>query len=403
LRILHVFHFGGVGGVETYARLLLNELERRGDENVVIHGGPLPVDGGLERTSHHLPELDLPWFLPRSTKHRLDAILDRVEADITCIHTALLKPVAELVCSTAPALFFAHNYSGLCASGARFYGRDSSVCELSGTPDHRCVLNAYVNGCNSRRPNVLAATFTLARDTNRWMRRLPMVVCGSAYVAEAYRHAGVDAANLRVLPYGVEAAAPQRAARHHDIVLFAGRLIAHKGTDTLIRAFEQVPEPARLVVSGSGPELPRLRRLAERLGLSERIEFKGDRPAARELYPSARLVVVPSLWPEPFGLVGPEAMAHGLPVIASRVGGIPEWLADGEVGFLFEPGDVQGLADRINRLLFDRPLARRLGQQARARAGSRFTVPGYVDRFLELLREARSSGRPPLEPELVLA
>jgi glycosyltransferase involved in cell wall biosynthesis len=186
-------------------------------------------------------------------------------------------------------------------------------------------------------------------------------------------------------------------------VLFAGRLIAHKGADTLIRAFEQVPEPARLVVSGSGPELPRLRRLAERLGLSERIEFKGDRPAARELYPSARLVVVPSLWPEPFGLVGPEAMAHGLPVIASRVGGIPEWLADGEVGFLFEPGDVQGLADRINRLLFDRPLARRLGQQARARAGSRFTVPGYVDRFLELLREARSSSRPPLEPELVLA
>jgi glycosyltransferase involved in cell wall biosynthesis len=114
-------------------------------------------------------------------------------------------------------------------------------------------------------------------------------------------------------------------------------------------------------------------------------------------------VVVPSLWPEPFGLVGPEAMAHGLPVIASRVGGIPEWLADGEVGFLFEPGDVQGLADRINRLLFDRALARRLGQQARARAGSRFTVPGYVDRFLELLREARSSSRPPLEPELVLA
>lgn len=389
--------------METYARLVLAELERRGNENVVIHGGPPPVDGGLERTAHHVAELDQPWFLPRSTRHRLDAILDRVEPDITCIHTPLRKEVAELICSRALALFFAHNYGGLCPSGARFYRRDSSVCELSGTPDHRCVVNAYARGCNSRRPNVLAATFTLTRDTNRWMRRLPMVVCGSAYVAEACRRSGVDAASLRVLPYGVEAVTNQRPVRDQDIVLFAGRLIPHKGADTLIRAFAQVPQPARLVVSGSGPELPRLRRLADGLGLSGRIDFKGDRPSPQELYPIARLVVVPSLWPEPFGLVGPEAMAHGIPVVASRVGGIPEWLDDGEVGFLFEPGDVQGLADRINRLLFDRPLARRLGQRARAVAGSRFTVPGYVDRFLEVLKEAISSSRPRLEMELVLA
>jgi glycosyltransferase involved in cell wall biosynthesis len=139
------------------------------------------------------------------------------------------------------------------------------------------------------------------------------------------------------------------------------------------------------------------------MGLSGRIDFKGDRPSPQELYPTARLVVVPSLWPEPFGLVGPEAMAHGIPVVASRVGGIPEWLDDGEVGFLVEPGDVQGLADRINRLLFDRPLARRLGQRARAVAGNRFTVPGYVDRFLDVLKEAISSSRPRLETELVLA
>jgi glycosyltransferase involved in cell wall biosynthesis len=141
------------------------------------------------------------------------------------------------------------------------------------------------------------------------------------------------------------------------------------------------------VISGSGFELPRLRLLADRLGLASRVEFKGDFPRAAELYPEASLVVLPSLWAEPFGLVGPEAMAHGIPVVASRVGGVPEWLTDGETGFLVEPKDVDALAARINTLLGDPSLAERLGRNAREEAARRFTLKRYVDSYLTLLDE----------------
>jgi glycosyltransferase involved in cell wall biosynthesis len=386
VKILHVFHFARYGGIETFARNLLPELERRGHENVVLFGGEQPEADLGEGTFHHLIDLDEPWYLSTSAARRVEAFVSQLDADVACIHTPLRRGAAEPVFARFPTLFFAHNYGGLCPNGGRFYHRGSSICTLDAVPDGRCVANAFLRGCNTKRPGRLAATFALARETNRWLRLLPAVVCGSQFVADSYRRSGAPIGALHVVPYGVAAPKGQRS---HDgqTVLFAGRLMAQKGADFLLRAFASVPPPARLVISGSGFELPRLRLLADRLGLASRVEFKGDFPRAPELYPEASLVVLPSLWAEPFGLVGPEAMAHGIPVVASRVGGVPEWLTDGETGFLVEPKDVDALAARINTLLGDPSLAERLGRNAREEAARRFTLKRYVDSYLTLLDE----------------
>jgi glycosyltransferase involved in cell wall biosynthesis len=78
-------------------------------------------------------------------------------------------------------------------------------------------------------------------------------------------------------------------------------------------------------------------------------------------------------------MVGPEAMSYGLPVVAFRVGGVPEWLVDRETGFLVEPRDIDGLAQRIEQLLEDAPLARKLGERGRQMAMERFTITHHVD------------------------
>lgn len=386
MNILHVFHFARFGGIETFAHNLLPELERRGHKNIVLFGGERPDVALGDGPFHHVPELDEPWYLSPAAARRLEAFVSRLVADVACIHSPLRRLAAQPVYTRFPTLFFAHNYGGMCPSGGRFYQRGSSICTLDGVPDARCIANAFLRSCNSRRPGRLAATFALTSETNLWLRTLPAVVCGSQFVAGTYLRSGAAPGTLHVLPYGV--AAPE-AQRPHDgyTVLFAGRLLAHKGAEYLVRAFASVPPPARLVVSGSGPELPRLRILAERLGLQSRVEFKGDLQRARELYPAASVVVVPSIWAEPFGLVGPEAMSHGIPVVASRVGGVPEWLIDGETGFLVEPKDVDTLAARINTLLGDPELAGRLGRNARQDAARRFTVKRYVDSFLALLND----------------
>jgi glycosyltransferase involved in cell wall biosynthesis len=145
----------------------------------------------------------------------------------------------------------------------------------------------------------------------------------------------------------------------------------------------------RLVVAGDGYELPRMRALTAKLQLDDRVSFLGavEYAAVGDLYAKATVLAVPSVWPEPFGLVGPEAMSYGVPVVAFRVGGIPEWLRDGETGFLVEPKDVVGLAQRIELLLNDPALAQRLGSQGRI-AVEHLSPDRHVDGLLRLSQEA---------------
>jgi glycosyltransferase involved in cell wall biosynthesis len=108
-------------------------------------------------------------------------------------------------------------------------------------------------------------------------------------------------------------------------VVFAGRIVAPKGVDVLIRAARTVD--AEFVICGDGWRLDAMRKLAQRLGVLERVRFKGWLGAdelAQELA-DASVVAIPSVWPEPFGLVGIEALAAGRPVVASSTGGITDW------------------------------------------------------------------------------
>ena len=150
--------------------------------------------------------------------------------------------------------------------------------------------------------------------------------------------------------------------------------------------------PCRLVVVGDGPARAAAERLAGRL-IPGRAEFLGWQDSAEPYYAGAAMLAVPSLWPEPSGNVGLEAMARGLPVVAYRSGGIPEWLVDGQTGLLAEPGDVWGLARNIELLLAEPGLARQLGEAGRERQRERFGAERHVRRLEEILGEAVAAPR----------
>lgn len=99
------------------------------------------------------------------------------------------------------------------------------------------------------------------------------------------------------------------------------------------------------------------------------------------------MLVVPSVWPETFGIVAAEAMGHGIPVVASRIGGLQGSIRDGETGLLAEPGNVADLADKIARVWADPELARRLGRGARAHALQLFSHQSHFDRLMQIYRE----------------
>jgi glycosyltransferase involved in cell wall biosynthesis len=214
---------------------------------------------------------------------------------------------------------------------------------------------------------------------------------------------GAPEAQIVVLPYFVE---PPSDSLLSDPpadgpLLFVGRLADSKGLDVLLHALPAVAGGVRLEVVGDGWHLPLAREVVKTLEMGERVSFVGWESAdgVGQRLQGARCLVVPSIWPEPFGIVGLEAMGWARPVIASRVGGITEWLDDGKTGLLAEPGSSADLARAIWDLLAEPARARAMGQEGRKRVEARFSVANHVAGLLaecdRAATESRADGRTP--------
>jgi glycogen(starch) synthase len=192
-----------------------------------------------------------------------------------------------------------------------------------------------------------------------------------------------------VIPYGLPTREPCGDPPAAPTVLCIGRLIGEKGVDLAVSAFASLaPEfpEARLVIAGDGPARPALERQAGDLGIADRVDFLGW--VAPERMPTvtstASVIVVPSRWQEAFGLVAIEAALQGRPVVAARVGGLPEPVVDGETGIVVEPEDSAAIARAVATLLGDRQLAARMGRAARRRAETQYGVERYTNDYEQL-------------------
>jgi colanic acid/amylovoran biosynthesis glycosyltransferase len=180
------------------------------------------------------------------------------------------------------------------------------------------------------------------------------------------------------------------------LIVAIGRLIAKKGFANLIRACARLVERRRLFrceIFGEGPLEKELRAQIEELGLQERIQLLGPKPQheLRARLTGASVFVLPSV-PEPDGgmdnlpTVIMEAMATGLPVVSTRIGGIPEMVIENETGFLVQPGDVPALGGTVERVIGDRSLAQKLGQSGYERAQKLFSIEKNVRELCALIR-----------------
>ncbi len=170
---------------------------------------------------------------------------------------------------------------------------------------------------------------------------------------------------------------PERA----PVVFLSGRAQPYKGFETALEAARLLQQrgdrATHFAYCGDGSGLPALRARAGELGV-ERFHFLGRRDDIAALLGSATMALVPSHWGEAFGLTVVEAMAAGVPVVASAVGGIPELITSGETGLLVPPRDPEALAAAMRRLLDDPRLRSAMGSSGRAFASARFDVPRVV-------------------------
>ncbi len=384
------------GGVAVYLRDLARTLSGTGHDVIVVHadpGAPALGCGVREMVVEGLAA----WSGPdgRRAVDVLSALLP-LAPGVVHVHACNNFALERELRRRYPALKTLHTYD-FCPADTKFHfaldrpcrHRTSALC-LPRMVYRRCVL--------SRRPATIWRLYGRAAAANRNNAEYPLLLVASEYVRQQAIATGYPAAQVYTLPYFTPAPAdPPPPPKGSRTIVFCGRLGPEKGLAMLLRALARLQRPWRLVVAGDGYERSRAERLAVRLGLADRVEFRGwaDRDALPALYRDALVVAMPSRWPEPFGLAGLEALAHARPVVAFAVGGIPEWLDDGESGFLVKPYDLDAFADRLARLLDDPVLATKMGAWGRARVLRDFGAGAHVERLVGLYREVVEGRRRP--------
>jgi len=226
--------------------------------------------------------------------------------------------------------------------------------------DGRTALVRGLGGWLERRTERRAA-MTLVYTDRLADRLARMPRCGPVQVMRR----GIDAAAFAAPESG---AFPERPGRPR--VVFLGRVVRAKGVDTLVEAAARLRTPgADVVIVGDGPDRTRIEALARGLGVADRVHVTGfvGHERVPSILASADLLVLPSRYEE-LGTVLVEAMHAGLPVVATRVGGIPEVVADGVTGLLVASADPSALAAAIDAVLSDPALAGRMRESARRRA-----------------------------------
>lgn len=241
--------------------------------------------------------------------------------------------------------------------------------------------------------------------------KLPLcdrVVTISEGILEVLRRAGVPPGRLACVPSAIEVGrfavgcdrdwleAELGIQADAPLVGIVAQLIPRKGHDVLLAALRELlpRHPAlRALILGRGPLEAELRGRAQSAGLGDAVRFAGFRTDLPRILPCLDALAHPA-WMEGLGVSLLEAAACGVPIVASRAGGMPEAVEDGVNGFLIEPGDDRALADRLDRLLREPDLARRMGRAGRRRVEERFAVPRMVEgnyRVYEAVLRARGA------------
>lgn len=223
--------------------------------------------------------------------------------------------------------------------------------------------------------------------------RCARIVTISAGILEVLRSAGVSADRLACVPSAIDTSAFSDVCdrlwlerqlgvpRDAPLVGIAAQLIPRKGHEVLFAALADLAPrhpTLRTLVLGRGPLEVELRAQAQSAGIGDAVRFAGFRTDLPRILPCLDVLAHPA-WMEGLGIALLEAAACSVPIVASRAGGMPEAVEDGVSGYLIAPGDSRALAERLERLLGDPALARRMGAAGRRRVEAHFAVPRMVE------------------------
>ena len=386
--IAHSAHL--VGGAEEYVDAVIPELRRAG------HYVALCTEAAL--ASSHLPPLDSARLAAPFVLTDADALgpLASWRPDVLFMHGLHSSVIERALVDSYPAVFMAHAYHGTCISGSKTRSLPRPT-PCSRTLGPGCAVQYFPRRCGGLSPVTLLEQYRLQRERQRLLPRYARVLTLSEHIRLEYVRHGVASDRAWVLPYF----APSIDVRQREVatlpdapvrLLFAGRMEHLKGGSTLLAALPRIAaalnRSVSVVFAGDGRCRAAWEQHASQVAATHatvRIEFVGwlSEPELERALLRTDLLIVPSIGPEPFGLIGPRAAAAGVPAAAFATGGIPQWLTDGVTGHLATSPETTpfNLARAAIRCLEDREHFGTLQRQAKQRAAEH-TLAAHVQALL---------------------
>jgi glycosyltransferase involved in cell wall biosynthesis len=402
MRILLVnkFYFPQ-GGADKHVLQLEDALRRRGHE-VAVFAMAHPKNQGSPWAKYFVSETDfsrirLSWAGVRvigRTFHSFEAarkmaqLLKDFRPDVVHIHNIYhqispsILPVIRR--HTIPIVMTLHDYAlvsanynlyahgGICQHGK--YGRYWEYLT------HRCIKN-------SRAASFISMLDQWWHDRRRvYEKHISTFISPSRFLRDLVLDWKRQDLKIDVLPNFITTS-PHQTWPKKKYVLYVGRLSGEKGVEILVRAAAESPIPIKIV--GAGPDEMKLKKLSTAVG-ARNIEWLGwqSGQALETLIAEAAALVVPSRWYENCPLVILEAFAKGTPVLASRIGGIPELVIDGENGWLVQPDNVSALVAGLQEIEKNSERLAQLSVGA-ARSAQQYQLPSYLERLEQVYAQAR--------------
>ena len=376
MRILHVFVQPRSGGGSLASTLATIELTRQRGHEVDVFTKkssdfPNSLLGRLQAASSA-------FYSPDSVKEFAKKLRD-FKPDLVhsnelfpYISTAILRLCKD---QGIPVIMTCDDYHLTCP--VRNHFRNRNICtKCLGGKEYWAVMH----NCRDNLPeSIVNAAYNFVVRTRRSITRYVhhFITCSEFTRQWLVDHAGIAPEKITAIPHAIDIPDTAANAGEGQYAAFSGRFVPEKGIDVFLDAAERCNIPAKLSRNVNHFVTVDLPATADVVVTSQKVELDA-------YYRNARMLVIPSLWFETYGVVGAEAMSHGIPVIAAKLGALAQLIEDGVDGLFYEPGDPQDLARKMEQLWNDPELCRQMGQAGRRKARERWSHEVNYEHTLEI-------------------
>ncbi len=380
MKILYVHErFGALAGAEANAHITATELGRSGHTLGILHG---PGTGKNEPAW----EATFPARFPLGAGDNALAVRKALQAfgpEVVYVHKmADLSVIGALVASGVPLVRMVHDHDIYCMRSYKYGFFSREICTRAVGP--HCVFSCLACVARNRDSGfpLKWVSYSAKKREVALNRRFNRMVVVTSYMRDELLNNGFDPARIEIHAPVPRMGDPDLRSSFSDrnLIMYAGQIIRGKGVDVLLEALALLDVKFECVILGDGNHRAHCEALSRKLGLADRVTFKGfvAQEELKDYYRECSVVALSSLWPEPIATIGLEVMRYALPVVAFDAGGIKDWLIDGQNGFLVPWMDRPQYAARLKQLLTQKPLARQLGENGFQLVSERYDFNGYI-------------------------